>query len=154
MKLILVSKTNEKWISEGIEKFYNRIKHYHTLEIITVNDKNKGKTEPEICKKSEGELILSRIKEKDFVCLLDENGTHFTSIKFSEWLNKELFLNNRPIVFVIGGAFGFSPAVYSRANCQISLSAMTCSHQVIRLFFMEQLYRAFTILNNEPYHHT
>ena len=154
LSIIIVGKTNETWLANGIEKYFKRIKHYVSFEILTVNDKNKGNLKPEECKKFEGEKILSLVNEKDYICLLDEKGRQFTSLEFSEWINKEFVINRKKIVFIIGGAYGFSPALYKRANCMLSLSSMTYSHQIIRLFFLEQLYRTFTILNNEPYHHT
>lgn len=155
MKILLieVGKTKESWLTEGIDKYHKRIMHYCDFDIFTINDRNKGKIEPELCKKTEGEQVLSKIKDNDYVCLLDERGSYFSSIELSEWFNKRLQQTSKSIVFVIGGAYGFSQSVYDRANAQLSLSKMTFSHQIIRLIFAEQLYRVFTILNHEPYHH-
>jgi 23S rRNA (pseudouridine1915-N3)-methyltransferase len=104
-------------------------------------------------KKKEGELILSKILNQDFLVLMDENGSNFSSVKFSEWINQKVNEGIRSMVFVIGGAFGFSKEVFERANQKISLSKMTFSHQLVRVIFLEQLYRAQTILKGEPYHH-
>jgi 23S rRNA (pseudouridine1915-N3)-methyltransferase len=104
-------------------------------------------------KAQEGELLLKSVQDSDFVVLLDEKGTEFTSLKFSEYISKKMLSGLKNLVFVIGGPYGFSREVYNRSNQQISLSKLTFSHQMIRLFFVEQLYRAFTILSNEPYHH-
>lgn len=153
ISLIVVGKTKEHWLAESIDKFYKRIIRYCDFNMITINDKSKGKIEPEIGKKVEGEQILDRIKDNDYVCLLDEKGNLFSSLEFSEWFDKKLLYVSKPVVFVIGGPYGFSSAVYSRADFQLSLSKMTFSHQLIRLIFLEQLYRMFTILNHEPYHH-
>jgi len=104
-------------------------------------------------KEKEGELILKKISTSDFLVLLDDKGTEFTSLRFSNWIQKRMNSGLKQLVFVIGGPYGFSEAVYKRANQKVSLSKMTFSHQMIRLFFTEQLYRAFSILNNLPYHH-
>jgi 23S rRNA (pseudouridine1915-N3)-methyltransferase len=152
--LLVVGKTSEKWLNDGIGDYSTRINRYIPFEMLVIADmKNRGKIDNETLKKQEGEKILSSILEKDVVVLLDENGKHFSSVAFAIWIERDFLITSRRIVCVIGGAYGFSREVYERANFKISLSAMTFSHQMVRLIFVEQLYRAFTIINKEPYHH-
>ena len=154
IKLIAIGKTDEKYLEEGIEKYLKRLKHYTPFELTVIPDiKQGGKFTAEKLKEEEGKLILQKLQEGDQLVLLDEKGKNFTSTEFANFLQKKLNTVNTNLVFVIGGAFGFSPAVYQRANEQISLSRMTFSHQMVRLFFTEQLYRGFTILRGEKYHH-
>ena len=154
LKLIVIGKTDEKYLLEGIEKYCSRIKHYANFEIIVIPDiKQGGKFSTDKLKEEEGKLILNKTEQTDYIILLDEKGKEFTSVNFSAFLQKRLNAGASSIVFVVGGAFGFSADVYERANEKLSLSAMTFSHQMIRLFFTEQLYRAFTILKGEKYHH-
>jgi 23S rRNA (pseudouridine1915-N3)-methyltransferase len=122
-------------------------------KIVLPDIKNPKNLSVEELKKKEGELILSKISNQDFLVLMDENGSNFSSVKFSEWINQKVNEGIRSMVFVIGGAFGFSKEVFERANQKISLSKMTFSHQLVRVIFLEQLYRAQTILKGEPYHH-
>lgn len=153
IKLILVGKTDHKYLSEGIEIFFKRINHYIKYEIEDAGDvKNGSKLNVEKLKEEEGKLILKKININDQVILLDEKGAILTSMQFSSFLQKKIN-GGTNLIFVVGGAFGFSKEVYDRANEKISLSAMTFSHQMVRLFFNEQLYRAFTILKGEKYHH-
>lgn len=154
IKLIVVGKTNKKYLIEGENEYQKRLKYYIKFEedIIPELKKVKNLSESEI-KEKEGKLILSKITNADYLVLLDENGKEFDSVGFSQFLQKQLNSGVRKVVFVIGGAYGFSNEVYSRANTKIALSQMTFSHQMVRLFFKEQLYRGFTILKNEPYHH-
>jgi 23S rRNA (pseudouridine1915-N3)-methyltransferase len=151
--LILVGKTINKHFVAGIEDYADRISHYMPFEIVTIpelrNTKNLSEDQQ---KTSEGELILRQIQPSDTVVLLDEHGKEFRSIEYSRWLQQRQQTARR-LVFVIGGPYGFSDAVYSRANEKISLSKMTFSHQMVRLIFTEQLYRACTIIKGEPYHH-
>jgi 23S rRNA (pseudouridine1915-N3)-methyltransferase len=152
--LLVVGKTSQKWLNEGINDYYSRINRYVSFEIIVIDDmRNRGKIDNEKLKKQEGEKILASLNEKDFVILLDENGKQFSSVSYASWIEKEFLISSRRLVFVVGGAYGFSNDVYERANFKISLSSLTFSHQMVRLIFVEQFYRAFTIIRGEPYHH-
>ena len=156
MKIVLltIGKTSEKYLIEGIAQYQNRLKHYIQFEMIEIlNIKNaKNFSNAELIKK-EGELILKQLQRSDHLVILDDKGNDFTSPKFSEKLQNWMLSGKKRLVFVVGGAYGFSEQVYSRGNEKISLSKMTFSHQMVRLFFVEQIYRGYTILNNEPYHH-
>ncbi len=152
--LIQIGKTEESYLAEGIEIYLKRLKHYCNINSITIpalkNTKNLSEEEQ---KKKEGALLAKQINPTDYVVLLDENGKQFTSVSFANWIESKQLNVSGKLVFVIGGPYGFDAEIYQRANEKISLSAMTFSHQMIRLFFVEQLYRAFTILRGEPYHH-
>ena len=151
--LVLVGKTANKHFVVGIKDYHERIEHYMPFDITVIPElKNTKNLSNEQQKEREGELILEQIKPMDTVVLLDEHGEEYRSIEFANWLQKKQ-LTARRLVFVIGGPYGFSPSVYSRANEKISLSRMTFSHQMVRLIFTEQLYRACTIIKGEPYHH-
>lgn len=154
IKLIVVGKTNKKYLIEGEQEYEKRLKHYVRFEeeVIPELKKVKNLSESEI-KEKEGGLILSKLTNADYLVLLDENGKEYNSVGFSEFLQKQMNSGVRKVIFVVGGAYGFSESVYNRANAKIALSQMTFSHQMVRLFFKEQLYRGFTILKNEPYHH-
>ncbi len=153
IKLIVVSKTDIPYIQEGIDEYIGRLKHYVDFEIITIPAlKNLGKASPEEIKDKEGQLILKQTERADMIVLLDEHGKEYSSIGFSEYIQKQMNAGVRSLIFVIGGAYGFSPAVYAAAHHKISLSQMTFNHQMVRLFFIEQLYRAHTILRHEKYH--
>lgn len=153
IKLIVVSKTDIPYLQTGIEEYVGRLRHYCDFEIIVIPAlKNLGKASPDEVKEREGQLILKQLEKVDTVVLLDEHGREYTSVGFSEYLQKQMNVGTRTLAFVIGGAFGFSPAVYAAAHHKISLSQMTFNHQMVRLFFTEQLYRAFTILHHEKYH--
>ena len=154
IKLLAIGKTDDKNLQTLIEAYQNRLKHYINFEIDVIADiKNvKNLTETQQ-KEKEGELILKKIATTDVLILLDEKGTQFSSVTFSEYLQKKMNSGVKQLVLVIGGPYGFSEAVYQQAQGKISLSKMTFSHQMIRLFVVEQLYRAYTILKNEPYHH-
>ena len=151
--LILVGKTVNKHFIAGIKDYSERISHYMPFEIVTIpelrNTKNLSEEQQKI---SEGDLILRQIQPSDTVVLLDEHGKEFRSIEYARWFQQKQQTARR-LVFVIGGPYGFSDAVYSRSNEKISLSKMTFSHQMVRLIFTEQLYRACTIIKGEPYHH-
>ncbi len=152
--LIIVGKTDFKYLEEGIHLYLSRIIHYLPFEIITIKDLKKGRTiSPELVKENEGKEILNKIEPIDFVILLDEKGNEYTSVKFAKYIENKTITGTRKLIFVIGGAYGYSENVYKRANDKISLSKMTFSHQIVRLIFMEQLYRALTIIKGEPYHH-
>ena len=151
--LILVGKTTDKHFQTGINDYCDRIGHYMPFELVTIPElKNTKSLSEDQQKQAEGELILKQIQTSDTVVLLDERGKEFRSIEFAKWLEQKRNTARR-LVFVIGGPYGFSQAVYSRANEQLSLSKMTFSHQMIRLVFTEQIYRACTIIKGEPYHH-
>ena len=152
--LVVVGKTNEKYLIEGISDYQKRLNHYTNFEIVEIsNIKNaKNFSEKELIKK-EGEMILKQINTSDYLVLLDDKGNVFSSPSFAEKLQQWMISGKKRLVFVVGGAYGFSQEVYNRGNEKLSLSRMTFSHQMVRLFFVEQLYRGYTILNNEPYHH-
>ena len=153
IKLITIGKTDENYLKEGIEKYVNRLKHYSNFDIIVVNDVKMGKkANAELQKEKEADEILLKINQNEFVVILDEKGTNYNSIEFSKYLQKRMN-SGLDLVFVIGGPFGFSNRIYDRANAKMALSKMTFSHQMVRLFFVEQLYRGFTILKGEKYHH-
>lgn len=153
IKLIVVSKTDVPYLQTGIDEYVGRLKHYCDFELVTIPAlKNMGKASPEEVKEREGQLILKQVEKSDMVVLLDEHGKEYGSVEFSEYLQKQMNTGIRTLSFVVGGAFGFSPAVYVAAQHKISLSRMTFNHQMVRLFFVEQLYRAFTILRHEKYH--
>ncbi len=152
--LITIGKTEEKYLLEGIEKYLKRLKHYVPFKIIDIPElKNTKSLSQEQQKSKEAELFFKNLNSQDIVVLLDEKGQEFTSSGFSQFLNKKMVGGVQNLVFLIGGPYGFDKLVYERANDKIALSKMTFSHQMIRLFFVEQVYRAFTILKGEPYHH-
>ena len=156
MKIIFltVGKTEDIYLKEGIEKYVKRLKHYTKLEMVELNElKNTKALTQEQQKTKEAELILKKITPLDHVVLLDENGTELTSKQFAGYIEKRAISSVASLVFIVGGPYGFDQSVYERANDQLSFSRMTFSHQMIRLFFAEQLYRAFTIIKGEPYHH-
>ncbi len=151
--LLLVGKTNDSSLISLMEKYTERIKRLQPFEIHVIPElRNKGKMGSEIQKQKEGESIIQQFELGDFTVLLDEKGKSFDSAQFSEYLNKKRAMAYKRTVFVVGGPFGFSKAVYDKAHEKIALSSMTFSHQMIRIFFLEQLYRANTILKNFPYH--
>lgn len=153
IKLLVISKTDIPYLQEGIEVYVKRLKHYvnFELEVIPALKDQKGAS-PEVVKEREALLLLKRLEGADSIVLLDEHGKEHTSVGFSQYLQKQMNAGVRSLVFVVGGAFGFAPSVYQTAHDKISLSQMTFNHQMVRLFFVEQLYRAFTILHHEPYH--
>ena len=156
MKIILIEtgKTKDSCIQKLAADYFNRINHYINFEVKTLPDlKNTKNMSSDEVKRKEGELILKGIQNSDYLMLLDENGKTYSSLAFADHLQSILNMGLKQLVFVIGGAYGFDPSVYDRANAKLSLSKMTFSHQIIRPIFAEQLYRAFTILKNEPYHH-
>lgn len=151
--LLLTGKTKERYLQEGVNEYYKRIERYVPFTPVVLPDqKVSGKSSGEIVKIREGEQILQRLKPADHVVLLDEKGIHCSSEEFAAYLSG---LEGRTghTVFVVGGAYGFSEEVIERSNYKLSLSHMTFSHQMVRLIFTEQLYRAYTILKGEPYHH-
>ena len=152
IKLLLVGKTTDKHLETLISDYQNRLTHYLPFEVKVIPDLKQGKLSFEQQKTQEGERILAAVPGNARLILLDERGTQFRSVGFAEYMQKQLAATPN-IVFVVGGPYGFSQAVYDRADAMLSLSKMTFSHQMIRLLFVEQLYRAMTILRNEPYHH-
>ncbi|MUH36410.1 23S rRNA (pseudouridine(1915)-N(3))-methyltransferase RlmH [Zobellia amurskyensis] len=154
IKLIAIGKTDSKALLQLIAEYENRLKHYVKFDLTIIpdikNTKNLSETQQ---KDKEGELILKHLTNTDVLVLLDENGKQFSSVDFSGYLQKKMNAGLKQLVFVIGGPYGFSTEVYNKAQGKISLSKMTFSHQMVRLFVVEQVYRAFTILRNEPYHH-
>jgi 23S rRNA (pseudouridine1915-N3)-methyltransferase len=151
--LLTIGKTENNYLVDGIKIFKERLVHYIKFEIMEIETpKQIRKLSPDALKEAEGRLILKAIQGMDHIVLLDEKGKTFTSEQFADWLQKLMNAGTRHLVFIVGGAYGFSDEVYQAANSKVALSALTFSHQMVRLFFTEQLYRAFTILKNEPYH--
>lgn len=152
--LLVVGKTTDKHFIASIDEYVGRINHYipFGIEVIPELKGTKNLSEDQQ-KEREGELIQKTLQAGDYVVLLDEHGKERRSIEFAQWMQKKMAAGPKRLVFIVGGPYGFSPLVYGLANEKISLSQMTLSHQMIRLLFTEQIYRAMTILNNEPYHH-
>lgn len=152
-RLIVVSKTDIPYIQTGIDDYVARLRHYCDFSLVVVPAiKNAASLSPDEVKEREGQLLLKQFGKGDTVVLLDEHGSEFTSVGFSQFLQRQMNSGTRTLNFVIGGAWGFSPAVRSAATHKLSLSQMTFNHQMVRLIFLEQLYRAHTILRNEKYH--
>lgn len=152
--LLTVGKTDRDWVKQGLELYISRLKHYIPFALIEIPElKNVSALSTEQIKTKEGELIIKHIRPGDDLILMDERGKMHTSVEFAKVLQDKISYIGKDIVFVIGGAYGFSQAVYDRADSKISLSKMTFSHQMVRAIFAEQLYRAFTIMRGEPYHH-
>lgn len=153
-KLIAIGKTDSAALQQLISTYEKRLVRYINFELQLLPDiKNSKSLTEELQKIKEGELILSNVESSHYLILLDERGKEYTSVAFADELQKKMNTSIKQLTFVIGGPYGFSQEVYNRANGKLSLSKLTFSHQMIRLFFIEQLYRAFTILRNEPYHH-
>ena len=154
IELIVVGKTDSKEVNALVDNYTKRINFYNRFNITYIPDVKNTKSLSEAQQKtSEGEAIMRLLDPSDRVVLLDEKGSEFRSVEYADWLQKRLNSGVKRLVFIIGGPYGFSPEIYSRANEKISLSKMTFSHQIIRAIFTEQLYRAFSILHNSPYHH-
>ena len=152
--LLTVGKTDKDWVRQGIDIYATRMKHYFPFSIVEIPElKNVASLSEDQIKTKEGELILKNIKPAEDVILLDERGRELSSVEFAKALQDKISYIGKDIVFIIGGAYGFSEAVKQRANSKISLSKMTFSHRMVRAIFVEQLYRAFTIMKGEPYHH-
>ena len=153
LRLLYIGKTSFDFIDQGVKLFQKRIEHFTDFETVCLTDIKNVKNMPIAeLKKKEGQAILNCFNTNDFICLLDENGLTYSSVSFGEFLEKKIEMGLKNLTFVIGGAYGFSEEVYKRANMKLSLSKMTFSHQIIRLIFMEQLYRAYTIVKGIPYH--
>ena len=154
IKLLVIGKTDDKNLVQLIEKYQQRLNHYINFEIEIIPDIKNVKNLSQLQQKEkEGELILSKLKNTDQLVLLDEKGKEFRSLDFANFLQKKMNSGIKQLVLVVGGPYGFSESVYKKSTGKVSLSKMTFSHQMIRLFIVEQLYRGFTILKNEPYHH-
>lgn len=154
ISLVTIGKTDISWVKQGLEMYASRLKHYAPFEIIEIPElKNVAALTKDQIKIKEGEGLLKIIKSNDYLVLLDEKGKKFRSLEFAKFIEDKMSRSGRDLVFVIGGAYGFSSQVYARAEEKISLSDMTFSHQIVRTIFVEQLYRAFTIIKGEPYHH-
>ena len=149
--MINVGKTTESFLREGEVEYENRIKHYIKFQRIDLKV-GKKKSIKEI-KREEAKQILSQVSDRDLLILLDEKGDQYTSVEFSKWIEKKRMSGKKNWVFLVGGPYGFDESIYTRSNERVSLSKMTFSHQMIRVIFLEQLYRAHTILNGERYHH-
>jgi 23S rRNA (pseudouridine1915-N3)-methyltransferase len=154
LEIIQIDKTQEAWLIEAVENYLKRLKHYASIQVTTISVPKTVRQQsiPQQLAFEEKELDIL-LKGHDKIVLLDEHGKQFTSLKFSEYIQKQIMNRTKSLAIVIGGPYGFSEGIHNRANEKIALSTMTFSHQMVRLFFMEQLYRAFTILNNEKYHH-
>ena len=152
--LIVVGKTTDKRFDAIIQEYVERINHYipFSIEVVPELKNTKGLSQNEQ-KEREGEAILRSLQAGDYVVLLDEHGSERSSMDFAAWMQKKMAAGPKRLVFIVGGPYGFSPSVHQRGNEEISLSLMTLSHQMVRMFFVEQIYRAMTILNGEPYHH-
>ena len=152
--LLTVGKTDRDWLRQGLDIYVSRLKHYIPFTLTEIPElKNVSALSKEQIKVKEGELILKNVRTTDDLILLDEHGKEYSSVQLAKILQDKISYECKDIVFVIGGAYGFSDAVYARANSKLSLSKMTFSHQMVRTIFAEQLYRAFTIMKGEPYHH-
>ncbi|MCR5851638.1 MAG: 23S rRNA (pseudouridine(1915)-N(3))-methyltransferase RlmH [Bacteroidaceae bacterium] len=152
--LIVVGKTTDKRFETITQEYVERISHYipFAVEVIPELKNTKGLSQNEQ-KEREGELIQRNLQAGDYVVLLDEHGIERSSMEFATWMQKKMAAGPKRLVFIVGGPYGFSPSVHQRGNEEVSLSRMTLSHQMVRMFFVEQIYRAMTILNGEPYHH-
>lgn len=152
--LLTVGKTDKDWVRQGMDIYMSRLKHYIPFNVVEIPElKNVSALTKDQIKTREGELILKYLRPTDDVVLMDERGKQYSSVEFAKILQDKISYIGKDIVFVIGGAYGFSQAVYERADSKISLSRMTFSHQMVRAIFVEQIYRAFTIMRGEPYHH-
>ena len=152
--LAVIGKTEVGFVRQGIEEYVKRLQHYVAFNIQYIGDARNTRNMSAAQQKTvEGNALLATLESSDHVVLLDEHGTERTSVDFSQWLQRKMSSGSKRLVLVVGGPYGFSPEVYARANEQISLSKMTFPHELVRLIFVEQLYRAFTILKHEPYHH-
>lgn len=154
LSLFVIGKTNQRWLEDAIDEYVKRVKRYVTFDYRVIPDvKNAAALSESLLKEKEGEQLLGLVGSGDEVFLFDESGKSYSSEGFADFIEKKMLQSLKSLIFVIGGAYGFSDAVYARANGKIALSQMTFSHQMVRLIATEQLYRAFSILNYEPYHH-
>ncbi len=154
IELIVIGKTDSKEVAALVELYARRVNFYCKFAVTTLPDvRNTKNLTAKQQRTAEGEALLRQLDDGDYTALLDERGTEYRSVEFAQWLQKRMNSGVKRLVLVIGGPYGFSEAVYARADARLSLSRMTFSHQIVRAIFAEQIYRAFTILNNEPYHH-
>lgn len=154
IELLVIGATQSKYLVEGIKNYVGRLDHYVPFSMTVLRDIKSSKTLSETRQKElEGQMMLTALQPGDMVVLLDERGREFTSREFASFIDKQMVAGRRRLLFIVGGPYGFSEEVYARADAKISLSRMTFSHEMVRLFFVEQLYRAMTILKGEPYHH-
>ena len=153
IKLLLIGKTTDKSIKQIEAHYEKRIKHYATFESIVIDNSTVRSGPEQVIKQKEGEMILKRVRPSDYLVLLDERGKTYSSVQWASEINNWMNSSKKTIILTVGGAYGFSDEVKKRGNSFVSLSAMTFSHQMVRIIILEQVYRAFTILNNEPYHH-
>ena len=152
--LLTVGKTDKDWVRQGMDIYISRLKHYIPFSVVEIPElKNVSSLTKDQIKTREGELILKNVRPTDDLILMDEKGKQYTSVELAKVIQDKISYAGKDMVFVIGGAYGFSDAVYQRAYSRISLSKMTFSHQMVRAIFVEQIYRAFTIMRGEPYHH-
>lgn len=152
--LTVIGKTEVGYVRQGIDEYVKRLQHYVQFDIRYISDVKGTRNMSEAQQKiAEGRALLATLESSDHVVLLDEHGTERTSMDFSQWLQRRMASGSKRLVLVVGGPYGFSQEVYDRANEKVSLSKMTFPHELVRLIFVEQLYRAFTILRHEPYHH-
>lgn len=152
--LLTVGKTDKDWVRQGMDIYISRLKHYIPFSVVEIPElKNVSSLTKDQIKTREGELILKNVRPADDLILMDERGKQYTSVELAKVIQDKISYAGKDMVFVIGGAYGFSDAVYQRADSRISLSKMTFSHQMVRAIFVEQIYRAFTIMRGEPYHH-
>lgn len=152
--LLAIGKTDAQYFKEAIEEYKKRLIHYLPFDVELIPDlRNTKNLSEEQQKAKEGELILKSLQAGDYIVLLDDKGKEYTSMKFAQYIEQKMHSVPKRLVFIIGGPYGFSDDVYNKANEKLTLSRMTFSHQMVRLIFVEQLYRAMTIINNEPYHH-
>jgi 23S rRNA (pseudouridine1915-N3)-methyltransferase len=152
--LLLIGKTEDAYLREGIDKYLKRLQHYIKIDVVEIPElKNTKALTQDQQKAKEAELIFKKLLPADQVILLDEKGVQLSSQQFADYLDKKAISSVNNLVFIVGGPYGFDQSVYQRANDKISLSRMTFSHQMVRLFFTEQLYRAYMIIKGEPYHH-
>ncbi len=152
--LLTVGKTTRQYVKDGIEDFSTRLKRYIQYSIVCLPDVKTSKALSEsVQKEKEGESILGYLNPSDYVVILDEHGREYTSVEFASFISKTMLSGRKRLIFVVGRPYGFSPKVYERADSKISLSKMTFTHEMVRMFFTEQVYRAMTILRGEPYHH-
>lgn len=150
--LLTMGRTDIAWVAEGLRMYASRLEHYAPFKVVELPElKGAGALSRDMVRRREGELLLKAVRPSDTVILLDEHGRQYSSLEFSRALERRLQAG-KDIVFIIGGAYGFDPSLHERADAELSLSRMTCSHQLVRTVFAEQLYRAFTILRGEPYH--
>ena len=154
IRVLFTGKTTEAWIRQGVDRYADRIRHYVAFDLVEIPDlKQTASLTEEQVKNREGELILKALRPSDHLVLLDERGARFSSVDWARNLEQKAAHLPKDCVFVVGGPYGFSPAVQERSNERLSLSPMTFSHQLVRVVFLEQLYRAMTIMKGEPYHH-